>query len=423
MTKLDMLQSLVSKTTDKVELDKLNAEILKEIRDEEKAKLEKKLADDAAEAEKQAAIAKSNMARPVHSGIEVGLPDLYKGRRFKLEMDAVQKRTKSDTLKDPKAAEIMTRSWLDALANARENPGINKAVLGQSESAAVGGYAVGPEYPSVYFNYAYEKSRALQICDNISMSSNVMYIPSENAKVSLAITAEGTDAPATSAVFNQVTLTAKRFDASMAVTNELLADQNVAILPILLDQLTEAVGQKVDSCVFSGTGDPMSSVFSAAAGYSVVLGTGSSTFASITAFSSFLEVVSKLPTARHANARWASHRSPLWAYIYAVRDAASRPLFLNNVDSAGVDGAAGKILGYPVTQLETGPATTAVSTSPIVFGDFKGVKIGHRLDTIDLFIDPYSAAKSYQTQVYLFTRWAFSLALPNNFVRLVTSAS
>jgi len=412
MTKLDMLKSLVEKTTDKAELDKLNTEILAEIRAEEKAKLEKELADKAADAERAAAIAKSEEAKPKHSGIEVGLPDIYKGRRFKVNMDGLK--AVGHTFKDDKKAEIVTKTWLDRLAE--------KAVVGQSTTGNVGGFAIAPEYPSIYFEYASEYSRALQICDNIAMNSNVMYVPTESSRVSVAQTSEGTDATVTSAVFAQTTLTAVRFDAFGGITNELLQDQNYPVVPILIRQFTEAIGQKVDSAVFNGTGSPMSSVFSSAAGYSVVLGSGSSTFAAV-GFSSFFDVVAKIPTARLRNAKWVCNRTPLWTYIYQIRDAASRPVFITNIDRGGGDAPEGKILGMPVIQLETGPSTTAVSTAITVLGDFSGVKIGHRLDSIDLFMDPYSIAKSNQTQFYLFTRWAFALALPNQFCRLVTAAS
>jgi HK97 family phage major capsid protein len=412
MSKLEMLKALVEKTTDKAELDKLNGEILAEIRAEEKAKLEKELAEKAADAERAAAIAKSEEAKVKHSGIEVGLPDMYKGRRFKANMDKLKEIGR--TFKDDKKAEIVTKTWLDRLAE--------KAVVGQSTTGNVGGYAVAPEYPAIYFEYASEYSRALQICDNIPMNSNVMYIPTESTRVGVALTSEGTDATVTSAVFAQSTLTAVRFDAFGGITNELLQDENYPVVPILIRQFTEAIGQKVDSAVFNGTGSPMSSVFSAAAGYSVVLGTGSSTFATV-GFSSFFDVVAKIPTARLRNAKWVCNRTPLWTYIYQIKDAASRPVFITNIDRGAVDGPEGKILGMPVIQLETGPSATAVSTAITVLGDFSGIKIGHRLDSIDLFMDPYSIAKSNQTQFYLFTRWGFSFALPNQFCRLVTAAA
>jgi len=419
MTKLDMLKSLVEKTTDKGELDKLNAEIVATIREEEAEKFSKAAAVKDAAKEREEALAKTE--KPVKgSGIEVGAPGLYKGRKMKMEIEALGDMRPAWKV-DPKRAEMVAKSWLDAMDRAAGRSGpIQKAtVMGEDNTAA---YLVAPEYPREYFAYAQEYSRALQICDNIPMSSHIMYVPSENAKCSVALTAEGTDATATSAVFDNVTLTAMRFDACTKISNEVLTDLNVPVLPILMSQLTEAVGQKVDSAVFNGTGSPMSSVFSGAAGLSVVLGTGSSTFASFK-FSSFMEVVGTLPSAKQAKARWVANRTPLWTYIYLIKDDASRPVFLNNIDSGAINGPAGRILGFPVTQLETGQAVTGTGKAIAVLGDFSGVKIGHRLDNVDLFLDPYTEGKSYQTNVYMFTRWAFALALPLNFVRLVTSAA
>jgi HK97 family phage major capsid protein len=419
MTKLDMLKSLVEKATDKAELDKLNAEIVAVIREEEAEKLAKAAEVKAFEAERAAALAKT--AGPVKgSGIEVGTPGLYKGRKMKMEMEALGEI--NPRWKDEKKAELITKHWLDAMESASMRAGvISKAtVIGEDNTGA---YLRAPEYSSEYLKYATEYSRALQICRVVPMNKDIQYIATELAKCSVALTAEGTDATATSATFAQTTLTAKRFDAYTAVSNELLDDINTPILPILIQQLTEAVGQKVDSAVFNGTGSPMSSVFSAAAGYSVVLGVGSSTFASVTAYSSFLDVIAKLASARQVKARWVAHRTPLWGNIYGVKDSAGSLMFQRETYLAGVGGPAGKIFGFPVTQLEAGNSTTAVSTAIAVFGDFDGVVIGNRQGAVDLFMDPYTQGKSNQTNIYMFTRWGFALALANNFVRLVTAGS
>lgn len=415
MDNIQLLQALIDKTTDEKELEKLGADMKAALKAQARAEVEKEFADKASAAEVDE-LRKASSEKPKASGVEVGVPDMYKGRRFKANMEGLKDIGR--TFKNEKNAEIVTKVWLDKLAD----PSISKSVIGQSDTGNVGGYLVAPEYPKIYFEYAKEYSRALQLCDNIPMSSNVMYIPVESTKVGVAQTAEGTDATVTSAVFAQATLTAKRFDAFGGITNELLGDQNYPVVPVLMKQFTEAIGQKVDSAVFDASGDPMSSVFSAAAGYSVVLGTGSSTFATVV-FSSFFDVIAQIPSARLRNATWVAHRTPLWTYIYQIKDAASRPVFISSIDRGAVDGPEGKILGIPVVQLEVGPSATAVSTAITVLGDFSGVKIGHRLDSIDLFMDPYSVAKSNQTQFYLFTRWAFALALPNQFCRLVTAAA
>lgn len=185
---------------------------------------------------------------------------------------------------------------------------------------------------------------------------------------------------------------------------------------MLVSQFTEAIGVKVDSAVFDATGDPMSSVFSAAAGYSQVFSTGSSNFSEIL-YTDFTKALGKISAKRKRNGRWAIHRTPLWAYVNSLRDSHGRPLFTDPVA-----GTPAKILGYPVAELENGPSSTAASTAIAAFGDFNGVIIGHRSDAIDLKIDPYTYMKSNQSMFCLFTRWAFALGLANNFVRIETAA-
>jgi len=426
MTKIDLIKMALATAKEQTEIDKLNKELLDAIREEERVKLEKEFQAKADADAKAKAQAESTNARPVASGVKVGEPDRYKGRKLKMEIEALGGLSKR--WNDEGKASIVARAWIDGLDKAmKRRPGetidaIEKAVIGQSTTAGVGGYLNAPEYSNEYLEYAKEFSRALQICRVIPMNTTTLYMPAESAKVSVAQTSEGTDATVTSTTFAQITLTAKRYDAYTGVTNELLNDENVPILPILISQFTEAYGQKIDSAVFNGTGDPMSSPFTAAAGHSVVLGTGSAAFSSFV-YSNFIQLVGKLPDADRRNARWAINRAPLWTYIYNIKDTTGRPLFLDYAGGAITGPTDGRILGLPVVSIETGPSTTAVSTAMAVLGDWQGVLIGQRLGGVDLFLDPYTAGKSYQTNIYCFQRWAFAMGLANKFARLVTASA
>mgnify|MGYP001564463926 CR=1 FL=1 len=444
MKRIELLKQLIALEKDPVKLEALGKELEAAIREDEALKLAdaEKLRLEKAEAvpkekERLEALARSAEGRPRASGISVGAPDFYKGRRFHLERESLNELlVMKGAHWEEKKIERQTKGWLDLIAMAMGGSALKpkggpigimskeaidrlmKAGIDESQTSPTeGGYLVAPEYAPDVLAYAREESRALRICRNMPMTSNVMYVPAENAKISVAATAEATNATETTPTFAQVTLTAKRWDAFGLISNEFLEDAFTPILPILVSQFMEAIGAKNDSAVFDGTGDPMSSVFSAAAGYSLVLASGSETFSEFV-FVNFAEAVAKLATARARNGRWAAHRTPLWTNIRTIRDTTGQPLFIHPVA-----GDPGKILGYPVEQLENGPSATAVSTAIAVFGDFAGVIIGHRKDAIDLLMDPYSAGKSYQTQFYLFTRWAHALALANNFVRMVTAAS
>jgi HK97 family phage major capsid protein len=442
MNRIELLKALIAKETDEAELERLGKELDAAIREDEKLKLaaaekERVEKEAAAKAEKERLekAGKDAEGKPRRSGIEVGIPDVYKGRRFQLEIEAFGDHLRNKGLSmDEKKIERQAKGWIDLIAasmggvavKAKGMPAgtmspdrvqaILKAGIDEGVDSNEGSVFVAPEYMPDVLAYAREESRALRICRNVPMNSNIMYVPRELAKVSVAATAEQTAATETTPTFNAVTLTAKRWDAFADISNEFLEDAYMPILPILIDQFMEAIGAKNDSAVFDATGDPMSSVFSAAAGYSVVLGSGSETFSEFV-FTNFTAAVGKLATARARGARWAIHRSPLWTYVNSIVDSQGRPMFVN--PTAQTPGA---ILGWPVEQLENGPSATAVSTAIAVFGNFMGVMIGHRKDSIDLMMDPYSAAKSYQTRFYLFTRWAHALALANNFVRLVTAS-
>lgn len=442
MKRIELLKRLIAVEKDPEKLEALGKELDEAIREDERIKLAdlQKVELEKAKAKKDdderlAALEKAK-ERPV--GATVGMPDVYKGRRFLAEFEGFQQALQLKGIAwDEKKIERQTKGWLDIFAHAMGGSALKpkggpagimskdaierimKAGVdeGVSGTGAEGGYLTQPEYFPDVIGYAREESRALRICRNMPMNRAIMYVPAELAKVTVAETAEAVDATETTPTFSQVTMTAKRWDAFGKISNEFLEDAFTPILPILVSQFMEAIGAKNDSAVFDSVGNPMSSVFSAAAGASVVLGTGSETFSEFV-FADFPLVLGKLATARARNARWAIHRTPLWTYVNTLRDSNGRPLF---VDPTG--GTPGRILGFPVEQLENGPSATAVSTAIAVFGDFSGVIIGHRKDAIDLIMDPYSAAKSYQTQFYLFTRWAHALALASNFVRLMTAAA
>jgi HK97 family phage major capsid protein len=430
MNRIELLKALIAKATDKAEIDKLNKELIDAIREDEREKIAKEAQTKADETARAEALKKSADGKPAQQVITVGPPALYKGRQFHREREALgdllsQKHVRHAT--DEKWLERQTKGWLDMIAagmggsalKPKGSPmyigkaGMDEGVVG---SGVEGGYLVAPEYLPEILSYAREESVALRICRNWPMNAMIQYVPKENAKVSVAATAEASDATETTPTFTQRTLTAKRWDAFGMITNELLEDAYMPILPMLVSQFMEAIGVKVDSAVFDATGDPMSNVFTAAAGYSQVFSTGSSNFSEIL-YTDFTKALAKISAKRKRGGVWAIHRTPLWTYINSLRDSNGRPLFTDPIA-----GTPAKILGYPVEELENGPSATAASTAIACFGDFKGVVIGHRSDAVDLKIDPYTYMKSNQTMFCLFTRWAFDLALSLNFVRIITAA-
>jgi HK97 family phage major capsid protein/HK97 family phage prohead protease len=433
MDKIALINALIEKTEDAEELKRLKAELLDAIREDERKKLETEAAEKAKEAEEKKAVEEgreaSKMAKIPEAKeprIEVGTPGEYKGVKMKAVIDTLQhdgrvnRLIRAKSMADVQQAEMLAKWGINLLDHATKRPVTPSFAKALEEGETTeGGYLTPTEERSAVLSYIRDVSIAFSECSHVPMTSDAMTIPAENAKVSVNFTDEESDATETDPSFAQVSLTAKRLDAYTKVSNELIEDNNApgGIAGILAAQFIEAIGQKHDSTVFLGTGSPMSGVF-LSAGYSEVFDTGS------TAFSELLEsdirnIVRKIRPNRRRNAKFYMSTSVLWQYVLGLKDGDSRPLF---VETRGGGPAPGNLWGYPVREGNDDimPSSSAAETGFIVFGDLAGVMIGERLKNVNLFVDPYSDAISYQTRFYLFTRWAYAHALSNYYARIVT---
>ena len=281
-------------------------------------------------------------------------------------------------------------------------------------SDGAGGY-LSPDQFGDLLAYARLSSVALSNARVVNMTSDVMKMPRENAKVALAFTASTTEAGATSATFEQVTLTAGDLDGYADVSMHLEMDSTTPIAALLLDQFTEAYGQKIDSAVFAGTGSPVSGIFRSG-GRSEVFGTGSTNFSAVLV-SNLIAAEGKLEKPRRNGAKWYAGRSTIWSYIYPLKNTQGDHYLITDLSRPG----ARTLLGYPVEEVEEFPANAA-ATAMAVFGNLDGMIIGNRLGNLTLFRDPYSLSAKHYVRYVFWTRVAFANALPNNFVRIVTAA-
>jgi HK97 family phage major capsid protein len=452
MNAVEMLQSLIAMKKERIQdKEKLiqketDVEIQKQLLDD-RDKLIKELG--AAEKELEFMVVEEKDARaqakaqsPLAQNIqgveaktfEVGTPAEYKGVKLRAEIEnikagafpsqnalGIQKLITQRAKDEPARTEKMVKWFIDLLDygyKANKGP-IAKAAM-QEGTASEGGYLVKPEVRTELLYYTRDSSVALQDCQTIPMASSSMTIPKEGTNVSVAFTAEESAATESEATLGEVTLTTKRMDAYSKVSNELIEDNFLSggIVGLLLPQFIEAVGQKIDSAVFLGTGDPVSGLF-LSTGVSQVFSSGSTNFSELLV-SDIQKLIGKIPDRYLAqNGNFYMHRTIQWNYIHALNDSQSRPIFIDS-SFAGVPG---KLYGYSIKQLTQAISTSAAATGMAVFGNLKGFLIGERLNRINLFVDPYTASKNYQTVFLLFTRWAFAHGLNNMYGRIVTAAA
>ena len=418
-----------------LELSEQKGELKAQIAFEEKQKKDQEEAEEkAAKEERAEAKAHTKMAAgiPGPQKIEVVTPEQYKGYNFKAELDyclrnpnmhaGIQSRMKENEEK----AQGMVKLWIDLIDRAYRNPqgpAATKAAM-QEGSTSEGGYLVPTEQRPELLAYMRDESLALRDCTIIPMASNSMTLPRELTKVSVTYSAEEEDATESEPTFNQVTLTARRMDAYAVSSNELIQDTNIpgGIVGILMSQFNEAVAQKVDSTVFIGSGAD-SAVFSGVfltTGYSEVFESGSTHFSELLE-SNIRNLIGAIPERYiRSGAKWYIHKTPLWQYVRGLKDDNGNYMF---AESKYGRAAPDMLWGYPVEKPTQAISTSAADTAMAVFGDLKGVWIGERLTNIDLMVDPYTGAKSYQTYWYLFTRWGYAHALPNKLGRIVTGSA
>ena len=357
--------------------------------------------------------------------VVVGEPDNYKGFNLKrvvgdIDMiEGVSATVKNRVKARPEQSIGLMKHFADLYLEAKAHPLASKAAM-QEGTDPEGGYLTPTEQRAELFAYVRELSVTMPDVTHVPMTSDVMTVPAELSNVSVAWTAEEADATASNPTFKQITLTAKRLDAYSTSSNELIEDTNVpgGIVAVLLSQFTEAVAKELDNQVLTGTGSPVSGIFTAQAGYSEVFSSGS------TAFSELLEsnvrnLIGKIPPERLDGAKWYMNNSVLWQYFYGLKDGDSRPLFIPSMSQ----GVPHTLFGYPVKQSSQATSVSAAGATMAAFGNLKGFVVGDRLTNIKLFIDPYTLGKSYQTNFYFFTRWAFAHALPGYYGRIVTAAS
>lgn len=293
--------------------------------------------------------------------------------------------------------------------------GVQKAPLAEG-TGSTGGFFVPDFYEAEVLRFSALKSWALSNCRIWPMSSDTLRIPAEGTTVSVAWTAEGSSATESEPTFAEIELNAKRLDAYSIASNELLMDSMVDVVSYLTERFGEAIGQEIDNQFLNGTGAVCSGILTAAAGYSVIMGSGQTSFSSVNC-THLSEMISKLRSDIADGATFLMHRTVLH-YLRSAKD--SNNAFVYAQPGGPVPQT---IWGLPYATLEKCPSTSGTSTPFIALANPRYFCIGRRVQNMTLDVDPYSLFRYYQTQFRIVNRWALKIGLANAFVRLLTAAS
>lgn len=335
------------------------------------------------------------------------IPSEYKGRKLARQGAFIRKAVAADpasfaVLKDEGKVNEFCKLLIDL---------VTKTTLAEG-TGSYGGYMVPDEFQMDLIQLARSTSFALNVCRIMPMASDQLYIPKELTMGTITWESEGATKTASEPTFDQVSLTAKKMFALAAANNELLQDSSIDIASILTEQFAYSMGQELDNQAFNGTGDPVSGVLTAKAGYSVVL--GGAAFSAITA-SDLSLAISKLSEGRLAQARFFVNRLANH-YIRSLKDSNDRPIY------AEVGGTVPRtVYEFPINVSEKIAITDGSDKAVGVFGNFQYLILGRRLGTMALEADPYSLFNAYQTRFRMVSRWAFGYGDANSFVRILTA--
>jgi len=263
--------------------------------------------------------------------------------------------------------------------------------------------------------YAYEESVGLQDCEVVSMKSEFKTYPRETAGVTFAWS---NTTPASDPTLDEVKLTCEEVSAYSTARNMTLADSPSDLVGWLFGIMSNGLGQEIDDQLFNGTGSPNSGLFTAKTGYSVNMGTGSTSFADVSDVE-FSKMIAALDGKRKRNAKFYMNGEILH-YVRTLKGTTDMPIFVESVGSP----VPGAIYGKPYKEVVVAPSTDAAATAFVYFGDLKKTYIGKHIDSLAFTTNTQgdTAFKTNRTLFKLYGRFAIENGLPNAGVRLITAA-
>lgn len=362
-----------------------------------------------------------------------GTPKFYRGYNVSKQLRkgrelAAKNPALFEAMGDEEQTDEFVKGMLDYVAaSVKKDPAAMQSIYERNSKAiqqkaayaeganATGGYLVAPEYLWDMIMLAKSNTFMLDLCSVIPMGSNQMLVPSELTRPSVAWDSEGS-VTESEGTFGQLSLTAQRLSAYSIASNEMLADSGLDLVQMLSEQFGYAVALELDNQVLNGTGSPCSGVLTAAAGNSVVLGTGSTNFSAQVA-ENYANAIYQLNEADTVNAQFIINRISKY-YLRVLKDANGQFIYAQPGGQTPRS-----IYEVPARVSETITNTSAVSRAFAVIGDFKKFYIGRRMAFGSIEVDPYGAFTSYQTRFRVASRWALKIARASAFTRIMTAAA
>lgn len=293
---------------------------------------------------------------------------------------------------------------------------VAKALAPNVESTdSAGGYLVPRETQDKILDVVGTYGQARNLFSKIPISqSGKMAIPKYGGGVTAYWVGENAQISDSAATFNVLNVDSKKLAAIVAVSNELLEDQNVDLADFIVQKIAEAFGIKEDQAFFNGS-SPFTGLFQTSAssfGNAVDLGGDASNLT----YEMIMDMVYGIDQKHLVGAKWLMHRTWLSA-IRKLKDQNGNPIFY-----PANDGSVGTLVGYPIELVEAAPTSSATANGVpyIILGNPSNTFWGQKRElTVQVLteatIDGVNLAEYDLTAIKVTERVAFHAGLTEKY--------
>ena len=115
-----------------------------------------------------------------------------------------------------------------------------------------GGYLVPEIWAAKIYDIILAKSTAIQLCEQVTMTSDTLFFPKVTAASTAYFTAEAADITASQPTFGQLTINPQKVAALTQLSSEVMEDSNPSVMNVVTQRLAEDIALKIDYEIYNG---------------------------------------------------------------------------------------------------------------------------------------------------------------------------
>jgi HK97 family phage major capsid protein len=347
---------------------------------------------DPAEADEVVAEVKSvikNEAKSIKSELAKSLDESLASMKSDIEKFVAESKKAQAGMYEPSLAEKRAKmnTYLRSVSGAilSNDTATIKELTTDANNSPFGGYVVDSELSAEIRHLVTQYGVARREMFAVGLSKNAYEANALATDVSISWVDEGAVIPSTQIVLDQEELKLKKMAAIVAITRELLEDQEVDLFAFIATRVAEGFAKAEDMAFFNGDGSGTYGGFTGLLNNADVVDVEEFDGNDITA-ENIYAMIDALPQGAHANAKFYFNRTWL-SKIRLIKDGDGRYIYQNPLEVSGVP----TLAGYPVVLVEAMPDATTVDAPFMLFGDLKKSSIFGFRSGIGISADRFNA--------------------------------